>query len=479
MATISSPGVGSGLDVDAIVKQLVSIERRPINLITEQKTTLQSKLSAFGLIKSYTVNVQDAVAKLADASLWTKTKALTTDTSLTVSSTAAAVKGSYNIGITQLAEAHALASQAYTSSTDPVGSGKLTIELGTWTSGPATFTPKSGSTAVEVTIEPGQDSLEQVRSAINAANAGVTASIVRDASGARLAITSNATGADNAIRITAAADAPAQPGDPTLDDLVYNPEVGPGNVTQTIEARNATATVNGLNVTSTTNTFDNVIEGVKFTASKVTTTPATVAVSLDTDTMKSAVNTFISAYNDIAKYINQQTKYDAETKVAGALQGDRSTLSVLSQLRSVVTGASQASSSLRTMSDIGIQLQPDGTLKLNEARFATAMENPEEVAKAFSAKDAINPADNGFAVRMKAMTAAMLSTDGLVSNRADGLRSSITLKDKQIATYEQRVAQTEARLYQQYSALDSKMSTLNALNAYVTQQVTNWNKAKS
>ena len=80
---------------------------------------------------------------------------------------------------------------------------------------------------------------------------------------------------------------------------------------------------------------------------------------------------------------------------------------------------------------------------------------------------------------MKAMTTTMLNTNGLVSTRTDGLRSSITLKDKQIATYEQRVAQTEARLYQQYSALDSKMSTLNALNAYVTQQVTNWNKAKS
>ena len=81
MATISSPGLGSGLDVNSIVEQLVSIERRPIDLLTTQKTALQSKLSAFGLLRSYTVNVEDAVARLADPTLWQKTSTSSTDAS--------------------------------------------------------------------------------------------------------------------------------------------------------------------------------------------------------------------------------------------------------------------------------------------------------------------------------------------------------------------------------------------------------------
>lgn len=472
MATISSPGLGSGLQVDTIVSQLVAIERKPIDLITEQKTTLQSKLSAFGLLKSYTVNVQDAVAKLADASLWTKNKALTTEASLSVSATSAAVKGNYSIGVSQLAQAQAVATTAYAASTASVGTGTLTIQLGSWSAASDSFTPKSGATAIDIDIEPGKDTLEDVRAAINAANAGVTASIVRDTSGARLVISSNATGQENGFRITTAGDA-------SLAALAYDPATTPPTMTRTVEARDAKATVNGLEVRSSTNTFDGVVEGLKFTASKELTPPATVAVSLDTDAMRSAINTFVSAYNDIAKYINTQTKYDAESKVAGTLQGDRATLSVLSQLRSVVTGSSGASSTFKTVSSLGIQLQPDGTLKLNETAFNKAMENPAEVAKAFSAKDAVNSFDNGFAVRMKAMTTSMLSTDGLVTSRSEGLRSSISLKDKQIATYEKRVAQTEARLLSQYSALDSKLSKLTALNAYVTQQVTTWNKSNS
>lgn len=476
MASISSPGLGSGLDVNTIVSQLVAIERRPLALISEEKASLQSKLSAFGLIKSYTVNVQDAVAKLADASLWTKNKAVTTESSLTVSATSAAVKGDYRIGVTQLAQAQALASAPYASSTSSVGTGTLTIELGTWAEDLSGFTPRDGATAVEIEIEAGKDSLESVRDAINAAHAGVTASIVRDAGGARLVITSDKTGEENGFRITV--DPTGDPDSPSLADLAYDPASAPPMMTRTITARDAIATVNGLEVRSTTNTFDDVIEGLRFTATKELATPATVSVSLDTDAMRSAINTFLSAYNDLAKYIATQTRYDADTKTAGALQGDRATLSVLSQLRSVITAGSGASSAFRTASSLGIEIQRDGTLKLNETAFAKAMEQPAEVAKAFAASGSVNKADDGLAVRMKAMAAALLGTDGVVNTRSEGLRSVISTKDKQIAAYEDRLARTEARLLNQFTALDSKLGTLNALNAYITQQVTLWNNQK-
>lgn len=252
MATISSPGLGSGLDVSSIVEQLVAIERRPIDLLTTQKTALQSKLSAFGLLKSYTTNVEDAVAKLADPTLWQKTSTGSTDpSSVSATSTPLAAGGSYSVQVGQLAQSQSLASGAYLANTSSVGTGTLKIELGAWGAGPA-FTPKVPASSVDVVIGAGQDSLESVRAKINAANAGVSASIIKDGSGSRLVIRSLATGAENAMRITAtgAAALPTLPTDPpSLASLVYNPAApASSKLTQSIEAKDAQATIDRKSV---------------------------------------------------------------------------------------------------------------------------------------------------------------------------------------------------------------------------------------
>lgn len=477
MATISSPGLGSGLDVNSIVSQLVALERRPITLLTQQKTALQAKLSSFGLLQSYTVNVRDAVGQLAKPDLWTQTKATSSDTAaVAVTSSAAAVKGSYSLEVTTLAQAQGLASAAYTATTDPVGSGTLHIELGSWDVGHTTFTPKTGASVVDIAIPPGADSLEEVRSAINAANAGVTASIVRDASGARLVLRSTATGEENAVRITTTVDAPAQPGDPTLEDLVFNPPSSLGTMTETLQAKNAAAIVNGLPVSSASNTLSNVVEGLTLTLAKTTTAPVTVTVGLDTAAMRTAVDAFVKSYNEINRYINDQTKYDADTKVAGALQGDGATRSLQAQLRGMLRTGSGAASAFPRLSDLGIELQRDGSLKIDDAKFNDALIDPAAVQAAFTA-DADGDANDGFAVRIKAMTTLLTQSDGPVATRTASLRASIDRSDKQIARYEDRVAQTEARLLRQYSALDNTLNQINGLNSFVTQQIALWNKS--
>lgn len=475
MATISSPGLGSGLDVNSIVSQLVALERRPITALQTQKTTLQSKLSSFGLLQSYTVNVHDAVARLARSDLWSRTKATTTEpTAVAVSSTAAAVSGNYSVEVSQLAQAQGLASAAFSSNTAPVGSGTLRIELGSWSAGHAAFTPKPDTTPIDIVIEPGSDSLEQVRAAINSADAGVTASIIRDASGARLVLRSSATGEENALRITATADAPTEPGGPTLDALVFDPPSGGGTMTETLAARNASAVINGLTISSASNTLTNVIEGMTLTLGRTTTAPVQVGVGLDKDAMRTAIDDFIKAYNEINRYIAAQTKYDPDTKVAGTLQGDGATRSLHSQLRSMITLGSGASSSFARLSDIGIQIQRDGSLLLDAAKFDTAMANPTAVQQAFT-NDVEGDANDGFAVRIRDLTALLTRSDGPISTRSEGLRSSIQRSDKQIERMEQRVAQTEARLLRQYSALDTSLSNLNGLNNFITQQVQLWN----
>lgn len=477
MATISSPGLGSGLDVDSIVGQLVAIERRPIELLTQQKTTLQAKLSSFGLLKSYTTNVQDAVSRLADPTLWQRTTAVSSEAAtVSASSTAVAVPGNYSIQVSQLAQAHSLASGVYASSSASVGTGTLTIDLGSYDTG-ANFVPRTPPASVSIAIGVGEDSLEAVRAKINAANAGVTASIVKDASGARLAIQATATGASSAIRIAVAADTPlpVAPSDPpSLASLAYDPGVpATSRLTQTLEAKNALATINGLSVSSATNTFTDAIEGVTLNVARVTASAVQVRVGADNDAYKKAITDFVKSYNEISNYLSAQTKYDPDTKVAGALQGDRATLSLQTQLRTAIAQPSNASATYRTLTDVGIELQKNGTLTVNDRKLTAALGNLSEVGKAFSNPATAGAGATGIAVRLKALTTAANNIDGVVTTRAEALRASIKRSDTNVERYELRVAATRTRLLAQYGALDTKLSTLNNLNTFVTQQFFN------
>jgi flagellar hook-associated protein 2 len=486
MATISSAGLGSGLDVKSIVSQLVAIERKPIDLLGVQKTALQNKLSSFGLLQSYTVNLQDAAAALAKTALWQQTTSKSSDsTSVSATSSGTAVNGNYSVEVSQLAQAQALASKTYATSKDPVGTGTLRIELGGWTPGvaPATqptvpFVPQSPPSQIDIPIGVGEDSLESVRAKINASNAGVSASIVRDGTGSKLVIRSNSTGLNNSVRILAVpADAPATPGGATLNDLVFDNPTGSTTMTQSLQPRDAAAIVNGVPVTSPTNSLTSAVEGVTLTLSQVTTKPVQVTVGVDSDAMKKSLNDFAKAYSDISKYIIDQTKYDPDKKVASPLQGDRATISLQSQLRGMVNASGSASSAFSHLSDVGLEVQADGSLKLNDTKFTAALSKLPELSAAFTKSDATNSAGNGFAVRIKDLTMQMTNTGGPVDTRSQGLRDSIARNEKQQTLMEDRVTRTQARLEAQYGALDTSMTKLNSLNAYMTQQITNWNKA--
>lgn len=479
MATISSPGLGSGLDVKSIVSQLVAIERQPIDALAQQKATLQDKLSSFGLLQSYIVNMQDAAAVLAKPGLWQQTTATSSDkAAVSATSSGTAVPGNYSIEVGQLAQAQALASKTYTTSTDPVGTGTLRIELGGWTEGGPPFIPKSPPSQVDIPIGVGEDSLESVRAKINASNAGVSASIIRDsAGGARLVIRSTGTGLENSMRILAVpADAPATPGGPTLNDLVFDNPAGSATMSQSLPPLDATAIVNGLPITSPSNTLSSAIEGVTLTLSQVTSKPVQLNVGVDGEAMKKALNDFAKAYSEINKYISDQTKYDPDKKVASPLQGDRATLSLQSQLRGMLSANGNASKTFSRLSDAGLELQADGSLKLNDGRFTSALGNLVELGKAFSNNDVDNPTEAGFGVRIKQLTMQMTDSQGAVSTRSQGLRDSITRNEKQAARLEDRVLRAQVRLERQYGALDTSLTKLTGLNNFVTQQIAAWNK---
>jgi len=200
-ATISSMGVGSGLDANAIVTKLVALERQPITNLQTQADKLQTKISAYGQIQSAVSTFRDAAQKLANPDVWASTIATSADSSaVSFTTSSGAATGSYSMKVTSLAASQSVVTKtALASSTATLGSGSLSIELGSWSEAGA-FSAKAGSSATSITIA-ATDTLEGIRDKINSAGAGVKASIINDSSGARLVMSSSSTGAAYGFRI--------------------------------------------------------------------------------------------------------------------------------------------------------------------------------------------------------------------------------------------------------------------------------------
>lgn len=479
MATITSTGLGSGLDVESIVTKLMSIEKRPLTLLQNQEDKLNTKLSAVGQLTSYTAALRDASNSLTSVLTWKQTKSSSSDSaSVTVSTETGAALGNYAVNVSRLASVQTTVSQAYASSTAAVGTGTLKIELGSWAGEPSPtgFNAKSGSTPVTVTITDADNTLEKIRDKINGAKAGVTATIVNDASGARLALRSTDTGAENGFRITATETSDDGSATTGLSTLGFD-AAGASAMTRTQTAVNAAATINGIAISSASNTLKNVADGMTLTLNKATGSDVAVAVTADDDAITSAVDSFVKSFNDLAGYIGDNTQYDATKKTGGVLQGDRTTGNLLSQLRGVINEGSTASSVYSRLSDVGIAMGADGKLAVNKTKLQNALTgNREELRKLFAA-DTGTTSSSGFMDRFRDLGRSVLDTDGLLTSRSDGLKSELTLNSKSQDSMQTRLTSTEARIRRQYQALDTSMASLTGLSNYVSQQLAALNKS--
>lgn len=470
MATLSSPGIGSNLDIKTIVPKLVELEKRPLNNLKVQAATVQTKISAFGQVKSLVSTLSDAVGRLTSVTGW---NAVSTTSSKTEAVTASAVGGtlptSFSVEVQGLAKAQATASAALIPVGGMLGAGTLRLELGRWTVVPSSFTPGAGA-PVDIAIT-ATDTLADVASKINGTNAGVTASILTDASGERLLLRGKNTGLDAGFRLSV--DEGAAPADNTdatgLSRLV-------NGITYTQEAANATAKVNGIAVTSATNTFANTVSGVTFTAAQVTTAPVDITVSKDNSAVQKNIDDFVAAYNAVNQFLQEATKYDNATKTAGLLQGDSTAVSLQNSLRNALQSVTTGSSVYQRLADVGITQQRGGDLAVDSTKLSAAMNNNMDELKNMFRSTEPGSAE-GIAVRLKKVTTDLLSSGGYFKTKDDSLKRALDQNTKEQNLVNERAARVEAQLYAKFSALDSRMSTLNALNAYIGQQVTTWNKS--
>lgn len=465
MASISSIGVGSGLDVKSIVSQLVELEKRPLQKLELQAATVNAKISAFGQVKSLVSTLSDAASKLTSVTGW---NGVTTSSSDSTFVSATAVGGTlpttFNVEVTALAKAQSTASTAISGI---VGQGTLKIELGKWdTVATGAFTPKTPASSVDITVS-ATDTVADIASKINGANAGVTATILTDASGQRLLLRGKNTGEEAGFNVTTTAVS-------GLERLATTASDSTTGSRET--AANALATVNGLTVTSSTNTFANTVAGVTFKAEKETTAAVQINVTKDNSAVQANITAFVEAYNAINSYLSEATKYDAGTKQAGLFQGDSTAVGLQNSLRAAMQSVSKGSNVYKTLSDIGIGVVRGGNLEVDSSKLSKALDNVDEVKKMFRGSDAVA---SGLAASVKSLATDMLSTGGFFKTKDSSLQLSLKRNSEDQSRVKEKASTLETRLNARYSALDSKMATLNALNSYVSQQVTTWNKANS
>lgn len=473
MATITSLGVGSGLDVESIVNQLVAIERQPVTQLQKEATSLQTRLSTYGKLQSSLSTLRDAAARLARAATWQATTGTSSDAARVAVTTGATTRaGTVQVEVQRLASVQSNATAVYPSADAIVGEGTLRIELGTWGPGQASFTPKPGAAPIDISVGPPAESLAALRDKINASNSGVVASVLTDANGARLVLRSAATGEMNGFRV-GVTDADGNDFDGVgLSALAFDPSAGILTMAQALAAANAAATLNGLAVSSASNTLGDVIDGMTLTLGAPTTTPVTVKADPDTGAMRKAIDEFVTAYNALNALIAEQTKYDPGAKTAGTLQGDGAAIAIRAQMRNLLGAPSDASAMFARAADVGLDVQRDGSIRLDETRLANALANPEELRKLFANADPAAPANDGIATRLRALADQFLGIDGSLSTRQEGLRRRIDLNQDRQEMLEDRIAMVEKRLRAQYTALDRQMASLTSLSSYVAQQMT-------
>ncbi|MBI1396957.1 MAG: flagellar filament capping protein FliD [Betaproteobacteria bacterium] len=387
---ISAPGIGSNLDVNGIVSQLMTVERAPLDRLDIQEASYQAKLSAYGSVRSALSSFRNAIDSLASGSGFRTRTASSSDSAVaTASASSLATSGSYAIDVSKVAQAQALAAAGQASTTATIGTGastEITFEFGaisggTLTAGSysgATFTPNAEALTGSVTIDSTNNSLAGIKDAINAANIGVRASIVNDGgtSPYRLVLQSTSTGAKSSLKISVS-------GDSEVSNLLSYDPAGTQNLTQTVEAQDAALTVNGLSIQSASNNVTEAIQGVNL--SLLTAGTSTISVSRDTSAGEQAVQGFVKAYNDLNTTLNGLSTADPTAGTAAPLNGDSSVRSIQNQLRSAIGGSLGSGYALKTLSDVGIAFQRDGTLLLDSTKLSSAIDNnPDAVAALFA-----------------------------------------------------------------------------------------------
>ncbi len=446
---ITTSGVGSGIDIESLVTKLIAAEGQPAtNRINKKEATWQADLSAYGSLKSALSSFQSAVKALNDPADFlgrTSTSSNTEVFSATADETA--VPGKYDIEVIQLAESAKSRSGNFTSADEVVGTGSLAISL--------------GATTFNITVDSENNTLAGLRDAINAAsdNPGLTASIINVDGGSRLVLTSDKLGSANTIGIVANDD------DGLPVDNAGLSRLATANLTTVQAAQDAIINVDSQPVTRDSNTFSDVISGVKFTLdSALPGTVESLAIGLDKGSLIKNVNSFVKAYNSLADTMASLSSFNADTGAAGTLLGDSALRSVQSKISQTMS-SSIAGLGFGSLVSIGITTNDEGNLEVDSSKLDSVMSTD------YTAVSQLFASENGLAKSLDSVLERYISSDGILTARQDGLQTNIDSLDSDREQLNRRLASLDARYRAQFTAMDILVAQLTSLGDYMTQQL--------
>lgn len=466
---VSRLGVGSGADMVALAEDLARAQFEPRQQRLESKSeiierqislasTLRSLLSSFASALGDRVRTGDLSAQpnIANASVANVSAPLGT-----------AGKGTHSLEVTQLAASQTLLTPVYGAS-DTVGSGTLTLRFGT-VSG-TTFTADTAQTAIDIDIAPGA-TLADIASAINAKGTSVSAYVADTGNGSQLVL-KGPEGAKNGFVLEATEDNPGTilSGPQGLELLAWRPQDGDAN-RLTSTAQNAAYKLDGVSRTSSSNTIDNAAPGLSL---KLTGTNAGSPTTIGFGDAKAAVTTAMTditeALNEIARELNAAT--DAMTGDLARDYGARALRREFSALGSEVIMPNAPAGAPRTLSELGLAIQRDGTFKLDTVRLEKALtDHPEEVAAMFT------PGINGIFA-----TIDRIARNNTVSSDPGTLAGSIARYNRlsqdiseDLSELAEKQEALRAQMVARFAASDARVSASQSTLSFLQSQIDVWN----
>jgi flagellar hook-associated protein 2 len=466
MPTITASGSGSGLDIEGIIEKLTAAERAPTeSRLNKQETRIQGSLTAYNTLKAQISEFRKTFASMGTLSTVANRTVTTSNSSLfSVSATSSAAISNTSVSVERLAAAQKLSSVGFASPATQVGAGTINITSG------------SNSFSVSI-VAPTNNTLAGIRDSINRAtdNISVTASIltVDDGTGtgttvSKLILTSDKTGAANALKVTVSGDADGSDTDASgLSSFIYEAGGVNNRMSEITAAQDAWVKADGFDIYSSSNTVSGAIQGV--TLNLLSASPgsgATVKVAYDRESIKTKIKDFVTGYNNFAATMGLLTNYDVAKKQSSLLTGDFVARTVEAGVKRIMNSpVTGASGDYNTLSSIGVTTKRDGTLDIDLTKLDTA------VATNFDGVAEMLAGDNGVMKSLITAVDSYTSSNGLIASRVKTLNTSISdINDRRIRL-DERIAAYQLRIRKTYTTLDQIIGQMKSTGDYVTQQM--------
>jgi flagellar hook-associated protein 2 len=453
MSSFTVGGLSTGIDYNTLISKLIEAKSQPITLLNNKKTSYNDKISKYNSISTKLASLKSAAEKLkTNANFYAKSVSTSDSTVLDATVSSSAAVGNYTVTVTSLASEEQEVHSGVTASTTVInGSGSSKVFQYTYAGTQRSLTVADGTT------------LENLRDLINddTSNPGVTATIVNDGVGAtpyRLIIKGNSTGASNTITVDAGT---------TLDGTGSTTDFRSTAFTETKTAADSDITIDSLQIKRSTNSITDVISGMTINLNKDGGVSSQITVTPDRDAIKSQINAFVTAYNDVVNLISSNSTYDSTTKVGGALLGEGTARSIQNQLRTIVSSTvSGQPDDMNILSQLGITTNAKtGQLDVNTSALDTKLSSDLDDVAAF-----FTTASTGIANQMYTyVTDTTSSVDGSLTLRSKGLQALIKDIDDTVKNMQYRLDKEESDLVRKFTALESLVSGYNAIGSYLNR----------